>query len=169
MTKIKLNWQYAKGELETGTLKMLCIPARGKRIFGEDEMDAELCIKDQWNLSIAKIHLGDVESSNILCEEIARRWNEFEEWHECKENTNDVPKRNTPCLLRVEYKEIATGIVEIGYLTSVWNEYGWTEDYLDNFDTEYMCSYVRNHQTGMKWGRLINIKRKKTCNRKEIQ
>lgn len=66
MTKIKLNWQYAKGELETGTLKMLCIPARGKRIFGEDEMDAELCIKDQWNLSIAKIHLGDVESSNIL-------------------------------------------------------------------------------------------------------
>lgn len=71
MTKIKLNWQYAKGELETGTLKMLCIPARGKRIFGEDEMDAELCIKDQWNLSIAKIHLGDVESSNILCEEIA--------------------------------------------------------------------------------------------------
>ena len=134
MTKIKLNWQYAKGELETGTLKMLCIPARGKRIFGEDEMDAELCIKDQWNLSIAKIHLGDVESSNILCEEIARRWNEFEEWHECKENTNDVPKRNTPCLLRVEYKEIATGIVEIGYLTSVWNEYGWTEDYLDNFD-----------------------------------
>ena len=41
MTKIKLNWQYAKGELETGTLKMLCIPARGKRIFGEDEMDAE--------------------------------------------------------------------------------------------------------------------------------
>ena len=134
MTKIKLNWQYAKGELETGTLKMLCIPARGIRIFGEDEMDAELCIKDQWNLSIAKIHLGDVESSNILCEEIARRWNEFEEWHECKENTNDVPKRNTPCLLRVEYKEIATGIVEIGYLTSVWNEYGWTEDYLDNFD-----------------------------------
>lgn len=114
--------------------KCLANPARGKRIFGEDEMDAELCIKDQWNLSIAKIHLGDVESSNILCEEIARRWNEFEEWHECKENTNDVPKRNTPCLLRVEYKEIATGIVEIGYLTSVWNEYGWTEDYLDNFD-----------------------------------
>lgn len=35
--------------------------------------------------------------------------------------------------------------------------------------TEYMCSYARNHQTGMKWGRLINIKRKKTCNRKEIQ
>nr|UWG25312.1 MAG: hypothetical protein [Bacteriophage sp.] len=131
--KIKLNWAYAKGVLDTDTLKMLCIPARGKRIFGADEMDAELCIKDGWNLSIANIHLGDVESSNILCEEIARRWNEHEEWHECKENTEDVPERNTPCLLRIEYKEIATGIVEVSYLTSVWGEYGWTENYLDNF------------------------------------
>ena len=96
-------------------------------------MDAELCIKDGWNLSIANIHLGDVESSNILCEEIARRWNEHEEWHECKENTEDVPERNTPCLLRIEYKEIATGIVEVCYLTSVWGEYGWVENYLDNF------------------------------------
>lgn len=131
--KIKLNWAYAKGVLDTDTLKMLCIPARGKRIFGADEMDAELCIKDGWNLSIANIHLGDVESSNILCEEIARRWNEHEEWHECKENTEDVPERNTPCLLRIEYKEIATGIVEVSYLTSVWGEYGWIENYLDNF------------------------------------
>ena len=131
--KIKLNWAYAKGVLDTDTLKMLCIPARGKRIFGADEMDAELCIKDGWNLSIANIHLGDVESSNILCEEIARRWNEHEEWHECKENTEDVPERNTTCLLRIEYKEIATGIVEVSYLTSVWGEYGWIENYLDNF------------------------------------
>lgn len=131
--KIKLNWAYAKGLLDTDTLKMLCIPARGKRIFGADEMDAELCIKDGWNLSIANIHLGDVESSNILCEEIARRWNEHEEWHECKENTEDVPERNTPCLLRIEYKEIATGIVEVSYLTSVWGEYGWIENYLYNF------------------------------------
>ena len=131
--KIKLNWAYAKGVLDTDTLKMLCIPARGKRIFGADEMDAELCIKDGWNLSIENIHLGDVESSNILCEEIARRWNEHEEWHECKENTEDVPERNTPCLLRIEYKEIATGIVEVSYLTSVWGEYGWIENYLDNF------------------------------------
>lgn len=131
--KIKLNWAYAKGVLDTDTLKMLCIPARGKRIFGADEMDAELCIKDGWNLSIANIHLGNVESSNILCEEIARRWNEHEEWHECKENAEDVPERNTPCLLRIEYKEIATGIVEVSYLTSVWGEYGWIENYLDNF------------------------------------
>ena len=49
------------------------------------------------------------------------------------ENTEDVPERNTPCLLRIEYKEIATGIVEVSYLTSVWGEYGWVENYLDNF------------------------------------
>ena len=125
--KIKLNWTYAKGELDTDTLKLICLPARGKRLFGADELDAELCIKDGMNYQIAEIHLGDVESSNILCEEIARRWNEFEEWHECKDNTEDVPERNTPCLLRIEYKEIATGIVEVNYLTSVWSEYGWTE------------------------------------------
>lgn len=33
--------------------------------------------------------------------------------------------------------------------------------------TEYMCSYTRFHQTGMKYGRLVNIKRKKNCKRKE--
>lgn len=73
--KIKLNWTYAKGELDTDTLKLICLPARGKRLFGADELDAELCIKDGMNYQIAEIHLGDVESSNILCEEIARRFN----------------------------------------------------------------------------------------------
>lgn len=134
MTKIKLNWKFAKGELDTDTLKLICLPARGKRCFGADELDAELCIKDGMNYTIAEIHLGDVESSNILCKEIARRWNEFEEWHECKENTEDVPELNTVCVLRIEYKEIATGIVEVAYLTAAWNEYGWTEEYLDSFD-----------------------------------
>ncbi|MFR3473568.1 MAG: hypothetical protein ACLTT9_02905 [Phocaeicola vulgatus] len=70
--KIKLNWTYAKGELDTDTLKLICLPARGKRLFGADELDAELCIKDGMNYQIAEIHLGDVESSNILCEEITR-------------------------------------------------------------------------------------------------
>lgn len=100
MTKIKLNWTYAKGELDTDTLKMVCIPARGKRVFGPDELDAELCIKDGMNYQIAEIHLGDVESSNILCKEIARRWNEFEEWHECKENTEDAPEQKYPMLAK---------------------------------------------------------------------
>ena len=77
MTKIKLNWAYAKGEFDTDTLKLICIPARGKRVLGPDELDAELCIKDGMNYQIAEIHLGDVESSNVLCNEIARRWNEF--------------------------------------------------------------------------------------------
>ena len=60
MTKIKLNWTYAKGELDTDTLKMVCIPARGKRVFGPDELDAELCIKDGMNYQIAEIHLGNM-------------------------------------------------------------------------------------------------------------
>lgn len=44
---------------------------------GPDEWDADLCIKDGFNLAIAHIHTGDVESSNALCEEICRRFNEF--------------------------------------------------------------------------------------------
>lgn len=134
MTKLKLKWEYAQGEFDTDTLKFICLPARGRRCFGPDEMDAELCIKDGMNYSIAEIHLGDVESSNILCEEIARRWNEFEQWHECAEDTEDVPPINTICVLRAECKEKATGIVEVNYLTSVWSKFGWTEDYIDNFD-----------------------------------
>lgn len=132
--KIKLNWKYANGELDTDTLKMLCIPARGKRIFGEDEMDAELCIKDKWNLSIAEIHLGDVESSNILCEEIARRWNEFEEWHVCSKDSEDVPQNTEWCLLRVEY--VCDGEPQVDYLTASWN-FGWTGDYLDKIADNY--------------------------------
>lgn len=92
MTKIKLNWAYAKGEFDTDTLKLICIPARGKRVLGPDELDAELCIKNGMNYQIAEIHLGDVESSNVLCNEIARRWNEFNSrtninsvWHDARE------------------------------------------------------------------------------------
>lgn len=139
MTKIKLNWAYAKGELDTDTLKLICLPARGKRLFNADELDAELCIKDGMNYQIAEIHLGDVESSNILCEEIARRWNEFQpdEWHECKDDTEDVPKLDTFCLLRVEYLEEKNGKRFVDYLTAYYNKYGWTEDYLDRIASNY--------------------------------
>lgn len=75
---IKLNWKYANGELDTKNLKMICIEAR-QRTFDPDEEDAQLCIKDGWNFDIAEIHLGDRVSSNILCQEIVRRWNEFPE------------------------------------------------------------------------------------------
>ena len=51
----------------------------GKRsaFCGPDEIDAEMAIKDGWNMVIANIHTGDVESSNALCQEICRRFNEF--------------------------------------------------------------------------------------------
>lgn len=77
--EIKLKWEYASGTFDTKTMKLLCVPARGKRMFGADELDADLCISDGSNLAIAQIHLGDVESSNALCKEIARRFNEFPE------------------------------------------------------------------------------------------
>lgn len=109
---------------------------RGKRLFGADELDAELCIKDGMNYQIAEIHLGDVESSNILCEEIARRWNEHEEWHECKEDTEDVPPIGTYCILRVEYL-CCSNKWKVDYLTAYYNKYGWTEDYLDQITCNY--------------------------------
>lgn len=76
---IQLKWKYAEGELDTKTLKMVSIHARGQRVSGPYEEDAQLCIRDGWNFGIAEIKLGDVDSSNILCDEIVRRWNEFPE------------------------------------------------------------------------------------------
>ncbi len=71
---IQLKWKYAEGEFDTKTMKLICLPAREVK----HEKNAELCIKDEkWNVSIAEILLGDRESSNALCEEIARRFNEF--------------------------------------------------------------------------------------------
>lgn len=48
--------------------------------------------------------------------------------------------------------------------------YGCKWFYIRNINgyTDYMCSYSRNHQKGMKWGRLVSIKKKKNCKRKEI-
>ena len=46
--------------MDTKTMKLICIEARGKRMFGPDEIDAELAIKDGINFKIADIHLGDV-------------------------------------------------------------------------------------------------------------
>ena len=73
--KLKLKWKCAKGEFDTKTVQMVNIPARG--ILGE--FDAEICISDGYNLSIAEIHLGDLESSNAFAKELVRRWNEFPE------------------------------------------------------------------------------------------
>jgi hypothetical protein len=76
--KIILNQNYVKGEFDTKTMELVSIRGR-KRVFGRDEIDASLCIKDGMNLAIAEIGMGDMESSNILCDEIVRRFNEFPE------------------------------------------------------------------------------------------
>ena len=104
----------------------------------EHPMKAAARTKDRTgtNYQIAEIHLGDVESSNILCEEIARRWNEHEEWHECKEDTEDVPPIGTYCILRVEYL-CCSNKWKVDYLTAYYNKYGWTEDYLDQITCNY--------------------------------
>ena len=75
--EIKINWDYAKGVVDTKDMKLACIPARESK----GERDAELCINPPkgMTLSIAEIHTGDIESSNLLCEEIVRRFNEFPE------------------------------------------------------------------------------------------
>lgn len=131
MAKIKLNWKYAQGELDTDTLKLVCIPARGKRIFGADELDAELCIKDGMNYQIAEIHLGDVESSNILCEEIVRRFNRFPKWRNCRNKPNDyeqvlVKTRSKRNPIRVAYysSEYKRWYICQGYLRPV-RVLGW--------------------------------------------
>lgn len=74
---IQIKWKYAKGTIETKDMELICLPARGRRVCGPDEIDAEMAIKDGMNLVIAEIHTGDVESSNALCKEICRRFNEF--------------------------------------------------------------------------------------------
>jgi hypothetical protein len=73
--EIKLKWEYSSGEYDTKTMKLIDIPARATKY----EEDAELCIADGGNLAIAEIHLGDLDSSNALCKEIVRRFNEFPE------------------------------------------------------------------------------------------
>ena len=77
--EIKLKWSYAERTFDTKTMKLLCLPARGKRVCHPDEIDAELCISDLGNYVVAEIHTGDKDSSNALCKEIVRRFNEFPE------------------------------------------------------------------------------------------
>ena len=72
--KLKLKWGYAEGEFDSKTLQLIDIPAR--KIKGSG---AEIAIKEGWNFSFSKIHLGDVESSNAFVKELVRRWNDFPE------------------------------------------------------------------------------------------
>ena len=43
----------------------------------------------------------------------------------------------------------------------------WFYVRLINGTKEYFCTYSKNHQTGMKFGRIVGIHRIKSCNRKE--
>lgn len=128
-----IDWEQRRYEIAKEIMKGFSANSHNQCA---DELDAELCIKDGMNYQIAEIHLGDVESSNILCEEIARRWNEHEEWHECKEDTEDVPPIGTYCILRVEYL-CCSNKWKVDYLTAYYNKYGWTEDYLDQITCNY--------------------------------
>ena len=78
--KVKLTWDYANGEYDTKTMRLVCLPGRGK-IFSGNEIDAYAGIEDGLNayICIAQINMGNVESANALCKEIVRRFNEFPE------------------------------------------------------------------------------------------
>lgn len=51
--EIAIKWKFAKGTIDTKDMELICIPARGRRFCGPDEIDAEMAIKDGWNLAIA--------------------------------------------------------------------------------------------------------------------
>lgn len=74
--KIKISWPYVKAEIETETCEMIDLPARPEKY----ENDAVITIRQGENCpnyAIAKIHTGNIESSNALAKEICRRWNAF--------------------------------------------------------------------------------------------
>lgn len=111
--------------------------AQLKQCF-KDETDALLCVKDGMNFTIADIHTGDKDSSNALCEEIAKRWNEFEEWRICKDSDENTPENDSDCLLRVEYLNEDDGEWYTEYFTARWSKtYGWLCEYLKNITENY--------------------------------
>ena len=106
--KITPKFTFVSGSFDTDEVKMLCLPS-------DNHGKVDLCIKEKdcaWNIPIGGVKLHDrdlyvdfkatLEDATNLGNEIARRWNEHEEWHECKEDTDDVPKTFEWCLLRVE-------------------------------------------------------------------
>ena len=138
--KITPKFTFVSGSFDTDEVKMLCLPS-------DNHGKVDLCIKEKdcaWNIPIGGVKLHDrdlyvdfkatLEDATNLGNEIARRWNEHEEWHECKEDTDDVPKTFEWCLLRVEY--VCDGEKVVDYLTSSWN-FGWTGDYLDKIADNY--------------------------------
>lgn len=135
--KITPKLTFVSGSFDTNEVKMICLPS-------DKHGKVDLCIKDKgcgWIIPIGGVKLHDenlyadfkatLEDSTKLGNEIARRWNEFQDWHECKEETDDAPKINSYCLLRIEY--LLDGENYTDYVTSIWGTFGWTEDNLEYF------------------------------------
>ena len=82
MKKIKIDFDYANTEVELKDMELLSLPGRKNK----GEKGGSLCVKDGMNFEIATINTGDLESSNALCNEIVRRFNECPDY--IKENKN---------------------------------------------------------------------------------
>ena len=82
MKKIKIDFDYAETEVELKDMELLSLPGRKNK----GEKGGSLCVKDGMNFEIATINTGDLESSNALCNEIVRRFNECPNY--IKENKN---------------------------------------------------------------------------------
>lgn len=78
------KFQFVEGSFDTKTSKMVCVAS-------EQHGNVSLFIKSEhgWHIAICQIHLPDFDlysdfyvtfsDAKALCEEAARRWNEFPE------------------------------------------------------------------------------------------
>lgn len=82
MKKIKIDFDYANTEVELKNMELLSLPG----LKNKGEKGGSLCVNDGMNFEIATINTGDLESSNTLCNEIVRRFNECPNY--IKENKN---------------------------------------------------------------------------------
>ena len=145
---IQFRWNNGDDEFEKDSekCKMLCIPARPRR----GEREAELCVtssdgKDM-NYVVGTIDTGVTESSNNLCEEIARRWNDCQIWHSTgvDDDDTDVPDMDQKCLLRVEYTD-DEGAKQYDYVAATWVGDGWSEDYLVRLRSYYESLVITHY------------------------
>lgn len=90
-------------------------------------------------------HIGTNEMISLnavgVADELIKRLKGGEEWHECKDDDENPPEIGTDCILRLVYSH--DGKEYVGYVTSVWNNFGWTQDYLERF--EYYDDYRVTH------------------------
>ncbi len=125
--KITPKFTCTSGSFDTNEVIMKCV-------ISDKYKSVDLCIKEDgcnWNIPIGNIKLYDrdlyvnaketFEDSTKLGNEIARRWNEHQEWHDVNK---ELPEELKTCLLRVE--QTYAGMKSIEYVTSRWNsQLGW--------------------------------------------